>query len=330
MITKSNNNDVSQSIIRIVCFVLMLFGICKTSEATTYNISVQDYSFAPNNINVIVGDTVVWIWKGPNSYSTTCDGYDFGTLPQAAEPWDTPLTQDRQSYTYIIHVPGIYNYVSKPQFFVNNMTGSINAEVTLPVELTDFVATTIKNEVILDWFTGGEINNERFEIQRVDLDYLGDLNPNDMPFYTVGMLRGMGNSSNMNHYKFIDRNLKTGRYLYRLKQVDYNSNFIFHLLPDEVVVGVPDKLNISQNYPNPFNPVTKIDFELPVDGFVSLKLFDINGKEVMDLVNEYRTSGYQTLIVNGSSLPSGVYYYRLRFDNGSKVESFTMKMMLIK
>jgi len=59
---------------------------------------------------------------------------------------------------------------------------------------------------------------------------------------------------------------------------------------------------MSQNYPNPFNPVTKIDFDIPVDVIVKIKVYDINGREVADLINEFRTTGYYTTNFEGALL----------------------------
>ncbi len=83
---------------------------------------------------------------------------------------------------------------------------------------------------------------------------------------------------------------------------------------------------LSDNYPNPFNPVTKIDFEIPKQGFISLKVFDLLGKEVKSLVNEVKAPGIYTVQFNGSELSSGVYFYRLETNGFTDIK----KMMLIK
>ncbi|MEO6693657.1 MAG: hypothetical protein ABIY50_05260, partial [Ignavibacteria bacterium] len=203
-----------------VFFLLIFFsGIPFFVKASTHNITVQNFSFTPNNVHALVGDTIIWNLRGEQSFKIKCNGIQSGTtLPVNAAPWDVMLDLNNTEFKYVITFEGIYKYVD-PDYFGIGMRGEINAQITLPVELTDFVATTIKNEVILDWYTGGEINNDRFEIQRVDIKDLKDYDPDDLPFYTVGSLRGHGTSNIANHYKFKDRNLKSGKYLYRLKQV---------------------------------------------------------------------------------------------------------------
>ena len=76
-------------------------------------------------------------------------------------------------------------------------------------------------------------------------------------------------------------------------------------------IRLPKKFKLHQNYPNPFNPVTQLEFGIPKLGFVSLKVYDILGKEVMTLVNETKPAGIYKIEFNGSNLSSGVYFYRL-------------------
>lgn len=89
---------------------------------------------------------------------------------------------------------------------------------------------------------------------------------------------------------------------------------------------VPDKYQLSQNYPNPFNPETKIDFMIPKNGFVSIKVFDITGKEITTLVSSVMNKGSYSVDFNGSNLSTGIYFYKIT--TGSYSE--TKKMMLIK
>jgi hypothetical protein len=88
----------------------------------------------------------------------------------------------------------------------------------------------------------------------------------------------------------------------------------------------PSDYQLSQNYPNPFNPETKINFTIPSTGLVSLKVFDVLGKEVASLVNEVRNAGVHEVTFNASSLSSGTYFYRIETGNFVK----TKKMMVLK
>ncbi|MCE1164774.1 MAG: M20/M25/M40 family metallo-hydrolase [Bacteroidetes bacterium] len=89
---------------------------------------------------------------------------------------------------------------------------------------------------------------------------------------------------------------------------------------------LPKKFELSQNYPNPFNPVTKINFAVPKTGFVSVKVYDVLGKEVAALVREVKQAGYYSVDFNGADLSSGVYYCRMEAGDFVDVK----KMILVK
>jgi hypothetical protein len=90
--------------------------------------------------------------------------------------------------------------------------------------------------------------------------------------------------------------------------------------------SLPETFALSQNYPNPFNPVTSISFGLPEADFVSIKVYDILGNEIISLVNEVREAGTYSVQFDATDIPSGIYFYRLQA--GSFVES--KKMVLMK
>ena len=81
---------------------------------------------------------------------------------------------------------------------------------------------------------------------------------------------------------------------------------------------------LTQNYPNPFNPQTTINYQLPRDGMVTLKIYDMLGEEVTTLVNEFKTTGRYNIIFDGSNLASGVYFYRLEAGNFSDSKKFIL------
>lgn len=104
-----------------------------------------------------------------------------------------------------------------------------------------------------------------------------------------------------------------------LKTTNTNSNSL-----------IPLTYNLSQNYPNPFNPTTKIAYDIPRDAKVKLVIYDILGREMKTLVNnEFKTAGKYIVEFNGSSLSSGVYFYRLQVEGGNAYTS-VKKMVLLK
>ena len=93
--------------------------------------------------------------------------------------------------------------------------------------------------------------------------------------------------------------------------------------PAEIQVG---SYELFQNYPNPFNPTTSINYDLPVDARVTLKVYDVLGKEVATLVDGFVETGYHQANLNAAGLASGVYFYRL---NAGPYTS-TMKLVVLK
>jgi hypothetical protein len=90
--------------------------------------------------------------------------------------------------------------------------------------------------------------------------------------------------------------------------------------------ALPTCTRLGAAYPNPFNPVTVIGYQLSANGHVSLKVYDVLGREIATLVDEYQSGGYRTARFNASDLPSGIYFYRLMAGGFVK----TNKMIVLK
>jgi hypothetical protein len=199
---------------------------------------------------------------------------------------------------------------------------SATTEAPLPIELQSFTSSVNKNSIKLQWKTIKETNNKEFIVERKSL--------NTETWKNTATIEGKGNTNSVTEYNFTDKNLPAGKYDYRLKQVDYNGNFEYFDLNGTVEVGVPDKFELSQNYPNPFNPMTKIDYQLPMDSKVEIRMYDATGREVKTIVNEFAKAGYYTYELNANGLASGVYFYRIIASNNTNSFSKTLKLMLIK
>jgi len=187
--------------------------------------------------------------------------------------------------------------------------------------MSSFTSGINGRNVDLNWSTSTETNNSGFEVERTVTG--------NNTWTKIAFVNGNGTSATPHSYSYSDRGLLTGNYSYRLKQVDFNGNFAYHNLSNEVIIGIPGAFDLTQNYPNPFNPSTKIDYAIPFDGNVSLTIYDNSGKEVAKLVNGNLTAGYYTASFDATNLSSGIYYYRLNL-NGTSNFSETKRMMLVK
>lgn len=188
----------------------------------------------------------------------------------------------------------------------------------MPVTLQSFSSVLNGRNVTLKWVTSAEVNNSGFEVERKS---------QTSDWSKSGFVKGTGNSNEPVAYKFEDDNLYSGKYQYRLKQIDYNGHFEYFSLAGDVEISLPKNIELSQNYPNPFNPMTNIDFKLPADSRVTLSVFDIAGREVARLLNnEFKTADYYTVKFDGSKLSSGVYFYSLQAGSFTQ----TKKLILIK
>jgi hypothetical protein len=94
----------------------------------------------------------------------------------------------------------------------------------------------------------------------------------------------------------------------------------------ETSAAIPLTYELSQNYPNPFNPVTTIKYQIPEDGTVKISVYDVLGKEIKTLVNDFRPAGAYEVRLDASDLSSGIYFYRMRAGNFEEMK----KMVVIK
>jgi hypothetical protein len=132
-------------------------------------------------------------------------------------------------------------------------------------------------------------------------------------------------SINLNAVCFVDSNIGyiTGGGGTILKTV--NGGIITDV-EEKKIRGIIEDFSISQNYPNPFNPSTTVRYNIPEKSFVTIKIYDILGKEVATLINEEKPIGNYTVKFDGSGLTSGIYFYQIKA--GNYVE--TKKMILLK
>jgi parallel beta-helix repeat protein len=207
---------------------------------------------------------------------------------------------------YSLRTGGAWSYVSSP----GNSTG-----YTLPVELSTFTIDVSNRIVTLNWRTETEVNNYGFDVERSQY--------ND--WQKIGFVAGHWNSNSPKEYSFTDKPRGGSEFKYRLKQIDADGKYEYS--PEvEVSLGIQSDYSVRQNFPNPFNPVTKIEFSIPTDNIVEIKVFNILGREVATLLNEKKQAGVHSVEFNAGNLSSGIYFYKIVSGQYSEIK----KMILLR
>jgi predicted GH43/DUF377 family glycosyl hydrolase len=236
---------------------------------------------------------------------------------------------DRTYNSYIMLDDGLWRMYFQGNAAGNYSVGMATAEVPLPVELVAFTATANRMpagggfNADLHWQTATEVNNYGFDIER---RLVNSQSSTVNSWGKIGFVKGSGTSNSAHSYSYTDASVSSGTYAYRLKQIDNDGTYKYSS-EAEVTVSVPKVFALNQNYPNPFNPTTTITFTLAQDGFTTLKIYDVLGREVTTLVNgEIKAGVVNTVSFSATKLSSGVYLYRL--EAGSFVS--TKKLILMK
>ncbi|OQY70307.1 MAG: hypothetical protein B6D44_16065, partial [Ignavibacteriales bacterium UTCHB2] len=247
-----------------------------------------------------------------------------GTVVAATPSWTDVVTINFTTINPSGNAGLIWQKSSTFIFDGDNTTLWINGTFTdentspLPVELSSFTGKADGNKSIdLNWVTKTEVSNYGFNIER---------KINEDEWNTIGFVEGNGNSNSPKQYSYTDNDLFAGgsKFQYRLKQIDTDGKFEYS---DVVEVDVlPTKFELSQNYPNPFNPSTTIQFSLPKATQLKLNVYNMLGQLVETLAEGTYEAGYYKINFNASSLPSGMYIYRIESSDFVQVR----KMLLIK
>ncbi len=212
-------------------------------------------------------------------------------------------------------------------YFTFDCHGSVPRQVQIMTG--DVAVSSGDGELVLRWETVDEFENYRFHVLRASnaegpYTDIGTVNSQLPDIKTTGSYA----------YEYRDSGLENGQvYHYRLETEDLHGNIRDYPITvsgapspygDEVVI---DAYRLHPAYPNPFNPQTRITFDVLEAGHVDLRVFDILGREVAQLVRSEKAQGRHSVMFNATDLPSGLYFYRI--DIGGKFTS-TQKVLLLK
>ncbi|HEY6906577.1 MAG TPA: choice-of-anchor B family protein, partial [Ignavibacteriaceae bacterium] len=185
----------------------------------------------------------------------------------------------------------------------------------VPVELSSFIYRITGPYVELNWKTATEINNKGFEVQRS-----GDKNY----WTTLDYVNGHGTTSEIQSYKYLDKNPLKGKSYYRIIQEDFDGTQKVYD-PVEVSFDALVTFSLDQNYPNPFNPSTLIKYNIGADSRVNLTIYNALGQKVKTLVNEFKPAGQYEVNFDASGLSSGIYI--ARFESGTYNKMIKMSLL---
>jgi len=192
----------------------------------------------------------------------------------------------------------------------------------LPVELTSFDAVSGEHGIDLTWHTASETDLRSWEVERRVIG--------ESDFRSTATLPAT-NAAQGHTYSYTDASVEAGvRYEYRLTDVAANGERTVHASMIRSAAwnttGVLTGFQLGEAYPNPFNPETTIRFSIAAAGRVTLKICDVTGKNVANLVDVRMEAGEHTIQFHAGNLPSGLYFYTL--SSGSSIQ--TRKLILLK
>jgi hypothetical protein len=186
-----------------------------------------------------------------------------------------------------------------------------SSDISLPVQATNFAATTDIGSVTLSWKTQSEVDNAGFNVLREISN--GKMAEWQMiaSYTSDDRLRGLGTSSTGRSYSFMDDHVVSGAtYQYKIQSVSTNGN-TKDLSTLSVTVDVPKTYALYQNYPNPFNPSTTVRFDLKEPSTVTLQIYNILGQKVEEWNYGMMQAGRFNESIDMSRCASGVYFYQI-------------------
>ncbi len=265
------------------------------------------YVVDEGNTRVLVYNNAANLSNGPNA------NYVIGQSDFTSD-LSSPITASSLSYPISIFIENEANNIWIPDTYNHRV---LRYSVSpLPVELVSFKANINSNNVELNWSTVTELNNAGFAIEKKSNNIWNQ----------IGYVKGNGTTTDRHDYSFVDKS-SSGKYQYRLKQIDHDGSFEYSNVI-EVIVGLSvQDYKLSQNFPNPFNPTTTITFAMQNTEHVSITVYNTVGQEVAKLFKGIANANQvYSLSFNAVNLSSGVYYYSLHSASRNEV----MKMVLMK
>ncbi|MEX0609182.1 MAG: invasin domain 3-containing protein [Balneolaceae bacterium] len=200
---------------------------------------------------------------------------------------------------------------------INNMPRNFGIPIEIPIHIGGFISgKPVEGEVDLSW-NGVENIPSGWEISLVDKQFdktFSLLEPDDYSFRLQASSNKTAAKQAPASYKLVTKS----------KAKAQNARFVLRIEPGDDAEGLPDTFQLSNNYPNPFNAQTTFEFATPLEGPVSINIFDILGRKAATLVNDRYPAGYHRVNWNANSMASGVYFAIFQAQNNRIVKKLTL------
>jgi len=262
-----------------------------------------------------IGETIRFLVQGndPDQDELTYRWYDNGILVSSKNFYDFFVADEELgSHHIVVKVSDGYDTVERDWYVY----------VKTPVQLAHFSGHILERKGIeLKWETTVEVAHAGFNVLRKSAS--------DREYQQIN--EKLIKSDGTKKYCYIDRNVEVGEtYSYKLEDISITGEKTQHD-PITVFVTRPKDYKLYQNYPNPFNPTTNIEYQLPEQTMITMKIYNIRGQEVKTLVDNVKQAGYHSVVWNGldnndKPVASGVYYYRIETKSYNEVK----KMILLR
>lgn len=295
-----------------VRLLVLLFSLLMLSKAnaTIHPVIVSNYYFSPFSFDAVVGDTVLWVWDKGMHTTTATDN-----IPAGAQSWDAPIDEGDTTFQYVITVAGDYTYYCK---FHPDMVGTFSASGSLPVKLSDFSVTPLKDLMaLITWTTTSEENASYFSLEKsVDA----------VQFKSIAKINAVGNSSVSRTYSYIDNiDTKNEKLYYRLAITDKDGKVN---LSDIITLNsiIDDGKLISYFGPNPVSNPCKlnIQFKADINGKMLVFVYNLSGSLIKQTEIE-ATVGLNDKVLLLGNLSAGIYKVVCKLNNRSETKTILVQ-----
>jgi plastocyanin len=239
-------------------FLLLLVLISMNSSATVHRIKVSNFQFSPRRVNALVGDTILFVYK--NGFHTTTST----TIPAGAAPWDSPMDVNTTRYSYVLTVPGVYNYICLPH--AAEMQGIIRVFLPAAVPVSSFaIKTGVNGKPEISWTFKKGVAPQYINIQR---------SYDAVNFQEIARFTGQDNSLN----SFTDKTITKSAFAYYfIESVNANGDRTETVIKAFAHKQIPEKI-IASLSPNPLtSPHLMMQFNARNEGIMKVMLQDDKG-----------------------------------------------------